>query len=55
MAKFTVNARLTIRHTDTVEADSLDEAWKIVDSWVAEDFTEDDDCSRSWDIEVDEV
>jgi hypothetical protein len=52
METFTVRAKLTIWHTDEVQAPNLMEAWKIVDTWVAEDFTEDNDCSRGWDIEV---
>jgi hypothetical protein len=52
MPKFTVSADLTIRHTDIVEADTIEQARQIVDSWMADDFTEDDDCSRSWEIEV---
>ena len=49
---FTVRAKLTISHTDEVQAKSIEEAWKQVDEWVAEDFTEDSDCSRSWEITV---
>lgn len=52
METFTVRAKLTIWHTDEVQAKSIEEAWKQVDEWVAEDFTEDSDCSRSWEIEV---
>ena len=51
-SKFTVTGRLTISHTDEVEADTIEQAWAIVDEWMAEDFTEDDDCSRSWQIEI---
>ena len=49
---YIVRAKLTIWHTDEVLAKSLEEAMAIVDEWVAEDFTEDSDCSRSWEIEV---
>jgi hypothetical protein len=42
-------------HTDSIEANSLEEAYAIVDEWTAEDFTEEADCSRSWDIRIDEV
>jgi hypothetical protein len=52
METFTVTAKLTISHTDTVQANSEEEAWAIVDEWIADDFTEDDDCSRSWAIEI---
>ena len=52
MAQFIVNAQLNIRHFDIVEADSLEEAMKLVDSWTADDFTEDENSSRSWTIEV---
>lgn len=53
MATFTVKAKLTILHTDEVEADSIEEAWAIVEEWIADDFTEDSDCSRAWDIRID--
>jgi hypothetical protein len=49
---FTVRAKLTIWHTDEVQAKSIEEAWKQVEEWVAEDFTEDNDCSRGWEIEI---
>ena len=52
METFTVRAKLTIWHTDKVEAKSVEDAFAIVDEWLADDFTEDDDCSRSWEIEV---
>ena len=52
MEKYIVRAKLTILHTDEVEANSEEEAMAIVDEWVAEDFTEDSDCSRSWEITV---
>lgn len=52
METFTVRAKLTIWHTDEVEANSIEEAWEIVDEWIDEDFTEDSDCSRSWEIEI---
>jgi hypothetical protein len=48
METFTVTAKLTISHTDTVEANSEEEAWEIISEWIDEDFTEDSDCSRSW-------
>lgn len=50
--EFTVSAELTIRHTDTVEAETLEQAWAIVDEWLADDFTENEDCSRSWQIRI---
>jgi len=53
MTEYTVTSVLKILHTDKVEANSLDEAWAIVDTWTHDDFTEDYDCSRSWDIRVD--
>ena len=53
MNTYAVTAVLKILHTDTVEANSLEEACAIVDKWTAEDFTEDYDCSRSWDIRID--
>jgi len=53
MNTYRVTAVLKVLHTDSIEANSLEEAWAIVDGWVAEDFTEDDDCSRSWDIRID--
>jgi hypothetical protein len=53
MNEYLVTSVLKIMHTDKVEANSLEEAYAIVDGWVAEDFTEDDDCSRSWDIRID--
>jgi hypothetical protein len=49
---FTVRAKLTIWHTDEVQAKSLEEAFAIVDEWTADDFTEDSDCSRGWEITV---
>jgi hypothetical protein len=49
---FTVRAKLTILHTDEVQAKSLEEAFAIVDEWTADDFTEDKDCSRGWEIEI---
>jgi hypothetical protein len=49
---FTVRAWLTISHTDEVQAKSIEDAWKQVDEWIADDHTEDDDCSRSWRIEI---
>jgi len=52
MATFQVRAKLTIMHTDEVEADSEEEAMAIVDTWIADDFTEDSDCSRAWDISI---
>lgn len=52
MPKYIVSAKLTITHTDEVEANSEEEAWAIVDEWIADDFTEDSDCSRSWEIVV---
>jgi len=52
MAKFTVRAKLTILHTDEVEANSEEEALAIVDEWLADDFTEDSDCSRAWEITI---
>jgi hypothetical protein len=52
METFTVSAKLTILHTDEVEANSEKEAWAIVDEWVAEDFTENSDCSRAWEIVI---
>ena len=52
METFTVRAKLTILHTDEVEANSLEEAFAIVDEWTADDFTEDSDCSRGWEITV---
>jgi hypothetical protein len=52
METFTVRAKLTILHTDEVEANSLEEAFAIVDEWTADDFTEDKDCSRGWEITV---
>jgi len=52
MGTFTVRAKLTILHTDEVQADSIEEAWAVVNEWVAEDFTEDSDCSRGWEITV---
>jgi len=55
MNTYTVTAVLKVLHTDTVEANSLEEAWAIVDEWSADDFTEDYDCSRAWDIQIDEV
>lgn len=53
MKEYTVTSVLKIMHTDKVEANSLDEARAIVEEWDADDFTEDYDCSRSWDIRVD--
>jgi hypothetical protein len=55
MATYTVTSVLKVLHTDTVEANSFEEAWDIVNEWSAEDFTEDYDCSRAWDIRIDEV
>jgi len=55
MNTYAVTAVLKVLHTDTVEANSLEEAEAIVDSWSADDFTEDYDCSRAWDIRIDEV
>ena len=52
METYTVRAKLTILHTDEVQANSEEEAWKQVDEWTADDFTEDSDCSRSWEITV---
>ena len=52
METFTVRAKLTVWHTDEVEANSEEEAWAIVDEWMADDFTEDDDCSRGWEITI---
>jgi hypothetical protein len=49
---YTVTAVLSISHTDIVEADSIEQAQAIVDEWIADDFTEDEDSSRSWDIEI---
>lgn len=53
MNTYTVTAVLKVLHIDTIEANSLDEAWAIVNEWTAEDFTEDNDCSRAWDIRID--
>lgn len=39
MAKFQVTARRVTEYEDWVEADSLDEANKIVVEWIADDFT----------------
>jgi hypothetical protein len=55
MNTYRVTAVLHIMHTDSIEANSLEEAEAIVSTWSADDFTEDDDCSRSWDIRIDEV
>jgi hypothetical protein len=52
MKTFTVRAKLTIWHTDEVEANSIEEAWAQVDEWIADDFTEDSDCSRGWEITI---
>jgi hypothetical protein len=52
METFTVRAKLTVWHTDEIEAESLEEAFAIVDEWTADDFTEDDDCSRGWEITI---
>jgi hypothetical protein len=49
---FTVRAKLIIWHTDEVQAKSIEDAWKQVDEWTADDFTEDKDCSRGWEIEI---
>jgi hypothetical protein len=51
-SKYTVRAWLTISHTNEVEAESEEQAWEIVNEWIADDHTEDDDCSRSWRIEI---
>ena len=53
MNEYLVTSVLKIMHTDKVEASSLDEAWAIVNEWTSDDFTEDYDCSRSWDIRID--
>ena len=55
MNTYTVTGVLTIRHTDEVLANSLKEAMAMVDEWIADDFTEDSDCSRSWNIEIVEI
>lgn len=52
MNKYQVSAVLSIMHTDIIEANSLEEAEAIVREWSAEDFTEDDECGRSWDIDI---
>ena len=54
MAKYTLTSVLKVLHTDTVEADSLEQAWKVIDTWIADDFTEDPECSRTWEIEIQE-
>jgi len=50
---YIVTSVLKILHTDKVEANSIEEAEAIVDEWDSDDFTEDSDCSRSWDIRID--
>lgn len=49
MTKFTIHATRTTTFSDEVEADTLEEAMKIVDEWIAEDFTE---VGNRWDIKV---
>ena len=49
---FTVRAKLIIWHTDEVQAKSIEDAWKQVDEWTADDHTEDSDCSRGWEITI---
>jgi hypothetical protein len=53
--KYTVTAVLSISHTDEIEADNIFKAQAIVDEWIADDFTEDEDCSRSWVTEIVEL
>ena len=53
MRTYRVTAVLKIMHTDYVEANSLDEAEAIINEWTSNNFTEDYDCSRSWDIRID--
>lgn len=48
MAKFLVSAQRVTTFEDWVEADSLDEANKIVVEWIGDDFTE---VANHWDIE----
>ena len=55
MNTYQITAVLKVLHTDTVEANSLEEAYAIVDEWSADDFTEDYDCSRAWEVRIDEV
>jgi len=39
--------------TYNICAETEEEAEAIVDEWDADDFTEDFDCSRSWEIRID--
>lgn len=49
---FTVRSKLIVWHTDEVQANSETAARAIVDEWMAEDFTEDSESSRSWEITI---
>jgi len=44
MARFFVTAQRITDFSDTVEANSLEEAEAIVREWIADDFTEDGNC-----------
>jgi len=52
MARFFVTAQRVTDYSDTVEANSLEEAEAIVREWLADDFTEDGNC---WTTDIAEV